>query len=109
MDSSGSKKNRLSWWLTFVVLIALAAVANLGNLYEYNKMNQLNTEGVRIKVAVDSTVKIGSKTEVHASFAVKGKMYKASQKIKNLVHKGDSVALYYLEKDPATNGIADAE
>src|SRR5580692_1802372 len=108
MDSTQNKSRR-NFWIIFVVLILLAAVANLGNLHEYNKMNELNTEGHRIKCAVDSTVKIGSKTEVHARFAVDGKIYRVEQKIKSLVHRGDSVVVYYLEKDPATNGIADEQ
>jgi hypothetical protein len=106
MDSSRQAlKNRRNFWIVFVVLILLAAVANLGNLKDYNKMNELNTEGKRVKCAVDSIVKIGAKTEVHARFVANGKIYRVEQKIKNLVHRGDSVVVYYLEKDPGTNGI----
>ncbi len=106
MDSK-QNKSRLNFWIVFVVLITLAAIANIGNLHDYNKANELSTEGKRIRCAVDSLVKIGSKTEVHVRFVVNGRIYEASQKIKALVHKGDSVAVYYMEKDPSTNGIAD--
>jgi hypothetical protein len=106
MDSKQNKSRR-NFWMVFAVLILLAAIANIGNLYEYNKANELNTQGRRIRCAVDSLVKIGSKTEVHVRFAVDGRIYEAKQKIKALVHKGDSVAVYYMEKDPSTNGIAD--
>lgn len=106
MDSQ-QLKNRRNFWIVFAVLILLAAVANIGNLYEYNKANMLNTQGRRVKCAVDSIAKIGSKTEVHARLVVDGKIYEVSQKIKSLVHKGDSVVVYYMEKDPGTNGIAD--
>jgi multidrug resistance efflux pump len=108
MDSSKqASKSRRNFWVVFVLLILLAAIANIGNLHEYNKMNELNTEGRRIKCAVDSVVKIGAKTEVHARFVVNGKIYEVSQKIKSMVHKGDSVAVYYLEQDPETNGVPD--
>ena len=104
-----SAKTRRNFWIVFVVLIVLAAVANMGNLFEYNKMNNLNTEGRRVKCAVDSIATVGSKTEVHTRLVVDGKIYQVSQKIKALVHKGDSVVVYYLEKDPSTNAIADEQ
>jgi len=106
MDSQ-QLKSRRNFWIVFVALILLAAVANIGNLYEYNKANMLNIQGHRVKCAVDSIAKIGNKTEVHTRLVVDGKMYEVSQKIKNLVHRGDSVVVYYMEKDPSTNGIAD--
>ncbi len=100
-----NKKSSQSFWLIFSIIIILVVVGTVGNLREYWKGNKLDTEGKRILCPVDSVVKAGSKNEIFAHFTIGGKTYNASKKIKSIIVAGDTVPVYYLENDPATNGI----
>jgi len=101
------KKTGRNFWVVFALLIILAAIATIGNINEYMKMNKLNTEGKRILVPVDSVVDKGSKKEIFVRFSIDGKEFKLSKKVKSQVAKGDSVPVYYLPGNPSNNGIAE--
>lgn len=101
------KKSSKSFWIVFAIIIAFAAVSTFGNLFEYGRMEKLNTEGKRVLLPIDSISPKGSKTEVFVKLNVAGKSYTISKKVKTKAALGDSVAVYYLEENPATNGIAE--
>ena len=100
------KKTNKSFWIVFAVLIGFAAISTFGNLFEYRRMEKLNTEGKRILLPVDSLIQKGGKREIFVTLSVDGKQMVISKKVKAEVAVGDSVAVYYLEDNPATNGIA---
>ena len=100
-----NKKSTQSFWLIFSIIIIFVVTGTVGNLREYWKGNKLDTEGKRILCPVDSVVKAGSKNEVFTHFAIDGKIYNASKKVKSNVVAGDTVPVYYLETDPSTNAI----
>jgi hypothetical protein len=101
------KKTSTSFWIVFALLIGVAAISTFGNLFEYRRMEKLNTEGKRIRLPVDSISIKGSKTEIFVQLNVRGKSYTISKKVKTTLAVGDSVSVYYLEVNPATNGIAE--
>jgi hypothetical protein len=100
------KKSNKSFWIVFAVLIAFAAISSFGNLFEYSRMEKLNTEGKRILLPVDSFIQKGSKREIFVTLSINGKQIVISKKVKAQVAVGDSVAVYYLPESPFTNGIA---
>ncbi|MFN8322024.1 MAG: hypothetical protein U0T74_05150 [Chitinophagales bacterium] len=100
------KKSSKGFWIVFGLCIVFAAISTLGNLLEYRKMDKLNSEGRRILVPVDSVSNNNSsKHEIFVKFSVNGQEYSATKKIKSTVAVGDSVPVYYLPQNPATNGI----
>lgn len=100
------KKTSKSFWIVFALLIGFAAISTFGNLFEYRRMEKLNTEGKRILLPVDSLIEKGSKREIFVTLRANGNSIVISKKVKTVVAVGDSVAVYYLEENPATNGIA---
>jgi hypothetical protein len=99
------KTNR-TFWIVFAVLIGLAAIATIGNLLEYNRMEKLHTQGKRVLLPVDSVVRHGNKHELFVTLSVNEKPIVISKKVKSPIVTGDSVPVYYLENNPATNSIA---
>lgn len=100
------KTSKVSFWIVFVVLIALAAIATLGNLYEYKRMDKLENEGKRVLLAVDSLTDKGSRKQIFVTLRVSGRAYVISKKVKSKVAVGDSVPVYYLVSAPSTHAIA---
>jgi hypothetical protein len=96
----------LRFWPVFVVLVGLAVLASVANLFDFIKMNKIQTEGKRQIFAIDSIYHTGSRDEIFVNFTVAGKVYRAHKKVKNAMAKGDSVAVYYLETEPSSNAIA---
>jgi len=105
MAMEEKKKSGKGFWIVFGLCIGFAAISTLGNLFDYRKMDKLNNQGKRILVPVDSISNNSSKHEIFVKFSVDGKEYMATKKIKSTVAVGDSVPLYYLPENPATNGI----
>ena len=99
------KKSAKGFWIVFGLCLAFAAISTFGNLFEYKKMDKLNSEGKRIMGIADSVNIKGSKYEIWVNFSVNNKTYVAEKKVKAVVAKGDSVPVYYLPENPETNGI----
>jgi hypothetical protein len=100
------KKINRSFWIVFAILLGFAFIATVGNLFEFDRMNKLNTTGIRVMGMVDSIAASGSRTEIFVTFRAGNKEYHLSKKVKSNIVRGDSVPVYYLQTDPTTNGIA---
>ncbi|MCW5907760.1 MAG: hypothetical protein KIS94_07880 [Chitinophagales bacterium] len=99
-------KTKRAFWTAFTALIGLAAIATIGNLLEYNRMEKLSTKGKRILLPVDSVVQHGNKRELFVTLSVNGEKIVITKKVKSEITTGDSVPVYYLQENPATNSIA---
>ncbi len=104
--SEEKSKSGKGFWIVFVLLIAVAAIATIGNISEYRKMDRLESEGKRKMCMVDSVAEKGSKREIFMHLEVEGKNYTIIKKVKDKIVVGDSVAVYYMPEDPNTNGVA---
>lgn len=105
MSDEKAKTNR-SFWIVFSIAIGLAAIATIGNLTDYRKMDRLNAEGMRVFCTVDSVHPKGEKTEVFVTLQVGGQAFMVTKKLKGSYQAGDSVPVYYMADDPSTNAIA---
>lgn len=105
MSAEKKNKNNKSFWIAFTALLLLAAIATIGNLMEYRKMDKLETEGKRVMCTVDSIAKKGSKEEIYMHLMVGDKTYIVSKKVKESIAIGDSVAVYYMPDNPSVNGV----
>ncbi|MFN8287018.1 MAG: hypothetical protein U0V74_09715 [Chitinophagales bacterium] len=104
--SEEKPKSSKGFWIVFALLIGVAAVATIGNISEYRKMDRLESEGKRKMCAVDSISVKGTKREIFINLQVEDKQYRIVKKVKDKIAVGDSVAVYYMPEDPNTNGVA---
>lgn len=104
--SEEKPKTSRSFWIVFAIAIGLAAIATIGNLTDYRKMDRLNAEGMRVFCLIDSVHPKGEKTEVFVTLHVGEQAYMVTKKLKGTFAMGDSVPVYYMADDPATNAIA---
>ena len=100
-------RNRISFYLVFVVIVSLAGAVTYKNLFEYRKQNELHISGIRTWGYIDSCSSLGSgKHRLYLHFSIEGKTYRASKEVRSVVSLGDSLPVYYLARNPNVNGIA---